>query len=197
MDGGNAQGEYFTVDIHDIHKQVKEILEKNVDKYKKKADLKKRDVQFKVGDLVFTHLRKERLPKGKYTKLMMKKIGICKVVHKYGNNAYDIELPLGVAISPIFNVADLYPSKEFDFASQGEEGAESADMEWVKDLPPTQPMQLEAILDSREVKRKRKKVYKEHLIKWLGLPNEDVTCMSEEDITQHRVSVADLISSGA
>lgn len=55
-------------------------------------------------------------------------------------------------------------------------------MEWVKDLPPSQPMQLEAILNSREVKRTRRKFYKEHLVKWLGLPNKDATWMSEEDI---------------
>lgn len=48
-------------------------------------------------------------------------------------------------------------------------------MQWFKDLPPAQPMQLEANLDSREVKRTRRKVYKENLVKWLGLPNEDAT----------------------
>ncbi|XP_057826199.2 uncharacterized protein LOC131037953 [Cryptomeria japonica] len=156
----NAQGEDFVAAMHDIHKQVEETLEKNVDKYKRKADLKKRDVQFKVGDL---HLSKEGLPKSKYTKLMMKKIGPCKVVHKYDNNAYEIELPPGVAISPIFNVTDLYPYKESDFAGQGEGGVEDADMEWVNDLSLAQPTQLEAILDSREVKRTRK-VYKEHQV---------------------------------
>lgn len=76
--------------MHEIHKHIRETLEKNVDKSKQKANLKRKDVQLKVGDLVLEHLRKERLPKGKYTKIMMKKIGPCKVVHKYGNNAYEI-----------------------------------------------------------------------------------------------------------
>lgn len=119
IDRRSAQGEDFATAMHNIHKQVKETLEKNVDKYKRKGDLKKRDVQFKVGDLVLAHLRKERLKKGKYTKLMMKKIGPSKVAHKYGNNAYEIELPLWVSISPIFNAPDLYPYKESDFAGQG------------------------------------------------------------------------------
>lgn len=75
--------------MHDIHQQVKETVQKSVEKYKK-FDLNKRDVQFKLGDMVLAHLRNERFPKGKYTKLMMKKIGPCKVVHKFGQNAYEI-----------------------------------------------------------------------------------------------------------
>jgi hypothetical protein len=39
----------------------------------------------------------------------MKNIGSCKVIRKFGANAYEIELPDGVGISPIFNVVDLYP----------------------------------------------------------------------------------------
>lgn len=61
-------------------------------------------MQFKVGDLVMTHLKKERLPKGKLAKLLMKKIGSCRIVHKFGRNAYEIEIPQGLAIYPIFNV---------------------------------------------------------------------------------------------
>jgi hypothetical protein len=39
----------------------------------------------------------------------MKKIGPCKVIRKLGANAYDIELPDGIGISLILNVAYLYP----------------------------------------------------------------------------------------
>jgi hypothetical protein len=39
----------------------------------------------------------------------MKKIGPCKIIRKFEANAYEIELPDGVGISPIFNVANLYP----------------------------------------------------------------------------------------
>jgi hypothetical protein len=39
----------------------------------------------------------------------MKKIGPCKISRKFDSNAYEIELPDDVGISPIFNVSDLYP----------------------------------------------------------------------------------------
>lgn len=50
------------------------------------------------------HLKKERLPKEKYNKLMMKKIGPFKILKKCGNNTYQIDLPFDIGLSPIFKV---------------------------------------------------------------------------------------------
>jgi hypothetical protein len=70
-----------------------------------------RQLQFEVGDLVLAHLRKERFPRGTYNKLKMKKIVPCRVLKKFGANAYEIELLDGIELSSIFNVSDLYPYK--------------------------------------------------------------------------------------
>jgi hypothetical protein len=65
-----------------------------------------------VEYLVLEHLKKERFPRGTYNKMKMKKIGLCKILHKFEANSYDIELVDDVGISPIFNVAHMYPYRE-------------------------------------------------------------------------------------
>ena len=51
----------------------------------------------------------------------MKNIGPCKVIRKFGANAYEIELPDGIRISLIFNVADLYPYKAEEAGEKDEQ----------------------------------------------------------------------------
>jgi hypothetical protein len=46
-----------------------------------------------VGYQVIKHLRKERFPRGTYNKFKLKKIGLCKVLRKFDENAYEIEFP--------------------------------------------------------------------------------------------------------
>ena len=51
----------------------------------------------------------------------MKKIGLCKVIRKFGANTYEIELPDGIEISTIFNIADLYPYRAEEAREEGEQ----------------------------------------------------------------------------
>ena len=85
----SADGEYFERAINDLHEQVKSKLQDNTQRYKQKANLKRREVQFNVGDQVLTHLRKEIFPKGEYNKLKFNKIGPCKILCKFSANAYE------------------------------------------------------------------------------------------------------------
>jgi hypothetical protein len=96
-----------------------------------------------VGDLVLAHLRKEIFPRGMYNKLKMKKIGPCKILRKFEANAYEIELPDGDGISPIFNIADMYPYREDE--TEGSE--DQKEVQWVKQMPIAENPQMEKIID--------------------------------------------------
>ena len=61
------------------------------------------------------HLKKEKNSIGTYSKLKMKKFGPCKILRKFDSgNAYEVELPNEMDISPIFNISDLYKYRESD-----------------------------------------------------------------------------------
>jgi hypothetical protein len=77
-----------------------------------------------------------------YNKMKMKKIGSCKILRKFEANAYEIELPDGVGISPIFNVAYMYPYREDE--ARGEENHK--EIQWVKQMLVAENPQMERSL---------------------------------------------------
>jgi hypothetical protein len=57
--------------------------------------------------LVWLHLRKERFPNLRNSKLMPRAYGPFKVLEKINENAYKLDLPTDFGVSPTFNIADL------------------------------------------------------------------------------------------
>jgi hypothetical protein len=157
----SARAEEFAEAMQELHTQVKQRLRKANQEYKRRADQRKRQLQFEVGDSVLAHLRKERFRRGTYNKLKMKKIGPCRVLKKFGENAYELELPEGIEISMIFNISDLYPYRD----GEAEDGIERPEVQWQKKLPIAERPQMECILDKRLGRKTRRKQYFEYLVK--------------------------------
>jgi hypothetical protein len=108
----------------------------------------------------------------------MKKIGPCRVLRKFGANAYEIELPDGIGIYPIFNISYLYPYR----AREEGAGIEQPVIQWVKQMPVANKSQMERILDRRVSKKTRRKQYFEYLVKWKNHPVEDASWETEAEI---------------
>lgn len=91
-----------------VYRLVHDNIEATNRKYKQKADKHlKQKATINEGDLVWVHVRKERFPQLRKSKLMPRAIGPFPVLKKYGNNAFDIHLPEEYNVSSTFNIGDL------------------------------------------------------------------------------------------
>ena len=67
-------------------------------------------------------MKKQHFLVDTYNKLKMKKFGPCKIVKRHDSrNAYEVELPAKLNISPVFNILDLI---EFYEGGDGDEVAD-------------------------------------------------------------------------
>jgi hypothetical protein len=105
----SKEGELRAKEIKSLHEKVREKIDKLNAKIKLRIDKRRKDVQFAPGDLVWVHLRKERFPSKRRSKLNPRSDGPFKIVEKINNNAYKIDLPGDYGVSATFNVSDLSP----------------------------------------------------------------------------------------
>jgi hypothetical protein len=119
----------------------------------------------------------------------MNKIRPCKVLRKFGENDNEIELPDGIGISPIFNMADLYPYS----AGEAETRTEEPIIQWMKQMLVVEKPHMECILDKRVCKKTRRKEYYEYLVKWKNHPVEDASWETEAEILKHGYTMQELM----
>ena len=155
MEKRSADGEYFAARINEPHEEVKERIKKSNANYKARDNSKRREKNYEVGDLVLAHLRKKIFPKGEYNKLKMKNIGPCKILRMFSANAYELEMPTGIGISPIFNVADIYLFVGNDTRHITGGKDPNDDLQWLKEMLVAQPLETEEILDTKVAKSTR------------------------------------------
>jgi hypothetical protein len=79
------------------------------EKYRIAASKGRKEVKLEPGDLVWVHLRKDRFPDLRKSKLMPRATRPFKILEKINYNAYKLELPPEFGVSPTFNITDLKP----------------------------------------------------------------------------------------
>jgi len=108
LPGVSIAAKYMADRMKAFQGEVRTNLEESNARYKAAADRKRRAKDFQVGDLVMVYLRKGRVPAGMYNKLNDKKHGPFQILQKINDNAYVVDLPANMTISPTFNVADIF-----------------------------------------------------------------------------------------
>jgi hypothetical protein len=92
-----------------LYETTKENIERMNAKYKISGDKGRKQLDFAPGDLVWLHLRKERFPDLRKSKLMSGPNGSFKVLEKINENAHKLDLPTNFGVSPTFNIANTKP----------------------------------------------------------------------------------------
>ena len=100
-----------------MHEDTRNNIEHQVQRLATKLNFNKQPMVFNTEDLVRLHLRKDRFPQERKSKLRPRADGPFKVLARYNNNPYKIVIPRDkYSVSDIFNVKDLSPyhgDKEF------------------------------------------------------------------------------------
>ncbi|KAL6134775.1 hypothetical protein ACLB2K_067003 [Fragaria x ananassa] len=91
-----------------IHEKVMNNIEENNLMYKAVANQHRRRVEFEEKDVVWAVLANNRFPTGAYNKLKDHKVGLCKILKKINDIAYQLQLS-HVKTANVFNVKHLSP----------------------------------------------------------------------------------------
>jgi hypothetical protein len=92
-----------------MHETTKLNIEKMNEKYRIAAIKGRVKVKLEPGDLVWLHLRKDRFPELRKSKLMSRAADLFKFFTKINDNAYKLELTPEFGVSSRFNISDLRP----------------------------------------------------------------------------------------
>ena len=115
--------ENFAKHIHDLHAKIRRKISLSNEEYKLAFDVHRRSKEFNVDEYVMFRIYPKRIPKVFSKKLYARAMYPYSIIHKLGSNAYILDLPNDMDISPVFNVEDLLPYRgtfELSSVSAGE-----------------------------------------------------------------------------
>jgi hypothetical protein len=96
-----------TTGICQIHEKARLNIERRTEQYATQANKGHRKLVFELGDWVWLHMRKERFPAKRRSKLLPRGDGPFQVLERINDNAYKLDLPSEYNVSATFNVTDL------------------------------------------------------------------------------------------
>ncbi|XP_073300502.1 uncharacterized protein [Primulina huaijiensis] len=89
----NMDGKKKAEFVRGLHEKVKANIEKRNEQYAKQANKGKKKVIFEKGDWVWLHLRKERFPEKRRSKLLPRGDGPFQILERINDIAYKLDLP--------------------------------------------------------------------------------------------------------
>ena len=92
-----------------IHEKTRQNIERRTEQYANQANKWRKTIVFELGEWVWLHMRKERFPVHRRSKLLPRGDGPFQVLERINDNAYKLDLPGEYNVSARFNVSDLSP----------------------------------------------------------------------------------------
>ncbi|KAL5738577.1 hypothetical protein ACOSP7_031338 [Xanthoceras sorbifolium] len=105
----NLDGKKKAEFVKQIHEKTRQNIERRTEQYANQANKGRKKVVFEPGDWVWLHMRKERFPVQRRSKLLPRGDGPFQVIERINDNAYKLDLSGEYNVSASFNVSDLSP----------------------------------------------------------------------------------------
>ncbi|XP_071724404.1 uncharacterized protein [Rutidosis leptorrhynchoides] len=164
------------LDRDEILCQLRFNLQRAQQRMVKTANMKRRDVQFEVGDDVFLKLRQHRQNSAAtrvHPKLAARYFGPFRILQRVGTVAYKLELPPSSKIHPVFHVSQLKRM----IGNHPVITDLPADLE-VSDAVSFEP---DRVLAHREIIRNDSPV-SQVLVQWVGRPADEAVWLDTSDV---------------